>query len=77
MFMKGLAGLVCDTHLKAGMTVSNESGYYADGKFDIPIEIIVLVREVKTPNMFGDKDISALGMLPSVQSTRTWSIQAC
>ena len=41
--------------LKAGMTISNEPGYYADGKFGIRIESIVLVREVKTPNNFGDK----------------------
>ncbi|KAF8632157.1 hypothetical protein AX17_004898 [Amanita inopinata Kibby_2008] len=41
--------------LKAGMTVSNEPGYYADGQFGIRIENIVLVREVKTPNNFGDK----------------------
>jgi len=41
--------------LKAGMTVSNEPGYYADGKFGIRIENIVLVREVKTLNNFGDK----------------------
>lgn len=37
------------------MTVSNEPGYYADGRFGIRIESIVLVREVKTPNNFGDK----------------------
>ena len=37
------------------MTISNEPGYYADGKFGIRIESIVLVREVKTPNNFGDK----------------------
>jgi Xaa-Pro aminopeptidase len=41
--------------LKAGMTISNEPGYYADGRFGIRIESIVLVREVKTPNNFGDK----------------------
>ncbi|KAF9443545.1 putative Xaa-Pro aminopeptidase P [Macrolepiota fuliginosa MF-IS2] len=41
--------------LKAGMTVSNEPGYYEDGKYGIRIENIVLVREVKTPNNFGDK----------------------
>jgi Xaa-Pro aminopeptidase len=41
--------------LKAGMTVSNEPGYYADGRFGIRIESIVLVKEVKTPNNFGDK----------------------
>lgn len=37
------------------MTVSNEPGYYADGRFGIRIENIVLVKEVKTPNNFGDK----------------------
>jgi len=41
--------------LKAGMTISNEPGYYADGQFGIRIESIVLVREVKTPNNFGEK----------------------
>jgi len=41
--------------LKAGMTVSNEPGYYADGKYGIRIENIVLVREAKTLNNFGDK----------------------
>ncbi|KAJ3507038.1 hypothetical protein NLJ89_g6529 [Agrocybe chaxingu] len=41
--------------LKAGMTVSNEPGYYADGRFGIRIENIVLVRVAETPNNFGDK----------------------
>lgn len=41
--------------LKAGMTISNEPGYYADGRFGIRIESIVLVREVNTPHNFGDK----------------------
>ncbi|KAG6808310.1 hypothetical protein H0H92_004561 [Tricholoma furcatifolium] len=44
-----------NTPLKAGMTVSNEPGYYADGRFGIRIESIVLVRDIKTPNNFGDK----------------------
>ncbi|KAJ7199231.1 peptidase M24, structural domain-containing protein [Mycena pura] len=43
------------TALKPGMTLSNEPGYYADGKFGIRIENIVLVRKVDTPNNFGDK----------------------
>lgn len=58
------------TPLKAGMTVSNgmcrlenwtithirtEPGYYADGRFGIRIENVVVVRETKTPNNFGDK----------------------
>jgi Xaa-Pro aminopeptidase len=37
------------------MTVSNEPGFYADGRYGIRIENIVLVREVKTANNFGDK----------------------
>lgn len=37
------------------MTVSNEPGYYADGRFGIRIENIVLVRDANTPNNFGDK----------------------
>jgi Xaa-Pro aminopeptidase len=32
-----------------------EPGYYADGRFGIRIESIVLVREAKTRNNFGDK----------------------
>ncbi|KAI0682934.1 Creatinase/aminopeptidase [Cytidiella melzeri] len=43
------------TALKAGMTVSNEPGYYADGRFGIRIENVVVVREVQTPNNFGEK----------------------
>ncbi|KAI0360351.1 Creatinase/aminopeptidase [Trametes cingulata] len=44
-----------NTALKPGMTVSNEPGYYADGQYGIRIENIVIVREAKTPNNFGDK----------------------
>ncbi|GJJ10622.1 hypothetical protein Clacol_004849 [Clathrus columnatus] len=42
-----------DTTLKAGMTVSNEPGYYEDGKFGIRIENIIIVKKVETPNNFG------------------------
>ncbi|KJA26862.1 hypothetical protein HYPSUDRAFT_36019 [Hypholoma sublateritium FD-334 SS-4] len=41
--------------LKAGMTISNEPGYYADGRFGIRIENIVLVRDVQLKNNFGEK----------------------
>ncbi|KAI0371389.1 Creatinase/aminopeptidase [Pilatotrama ljubarskyi] len=44
-----------NTALKPGMTVSNEPGYYADGQYGIRIENIVIVRDAKTPNNFGDK----------------------
>ncbi|KAG2058189.1 hypothetical protein BDR06DRAFT_950602 [Suillus hirtellus] len=32
------------------MTVSNEPGYYADGRYGIRIENDVIVREAETPN---------------------------
>ncbi|CAG8728850.1 11662_t:CDS:2, partial [Acaulospora morrowiae] len=44
-----------DVPLQVGMTVTNEPGYYEDGKFGIRIETVLLVREVKTPNNFGDR----------------------
>jgi len=37
------------------MITSNEPGYYADGKFGIRIENLVVVRDAKTPNNFNDK----------------------
>lgn len=37
------------------MTLTDEPGYYEDGKFGIRIENTMLVREVKTPNNFSDK----------------------
>ncbi|KAG8763971.1 hypothetical protein FRC11_007652, partial [Ceratobasidium sp. 423] len=43
------------TKLKEGMVLSNEPGYYADGKFGIRIESIVLIRKVSTPNDFGSR----------------------
>ncbi|CAG8638806.1 11094_t:CDS:2 [Ambispora leptoticha] len=44
-----------DTPFQAGMTVTDEPGYYEDGKFGIRIESLLIVREVKTPNNFGDR----------------------
>jgi len=43
------------TPLRAGMTVSNEPGYYADGDYGIRIENVVIVREAQTLHNFGDK----------------------
>ncbi|EPS95616.1 hypothetical protein FOMPIDRAFT_1025722 [Fomitopsis schrenkii] len=43
------------TPLKSGMTVSDEPGFYADGRFGIRIENVVVVREANTPNNFGEK----------------------
>ncbi|CAI2192755.1 17425_t:CDS:2, partial [Funneliformis geosporum] len=44
-----------DVPLQAGMTVTNEPGYYEDGKFGIRIETLVFVREVETPHNFDDR----------------------
>jgi len=37
------------------MTITNEPGYYEDGKFGIRIENILVTVEKKTPNNFGGK----------------------
>ncbi|TPX58919.1 hypothetical protein SpCBS45565_g07872 [Spizellomyces sp. 'palustris'] len=44
-----------DVQLEAGMTVTNEPGYYKDGSFGIRIENVLLIRDVKTPHNFGDR----------------------
>ncbi|KAJ1979820.1 hypothetical protein H4R35_001359 [Dimargaris xerosporica] len=41
--------------LAAGMTVTNEPGYYEDGKFGIRIENVLLVKDADTQHNFGDK----------------------
>lgn len=51
-----------NTSLEAGMIVSNEPGYYADGEFGIRIENLLEVVEVETPYKFGDKQY--LGFKP-------------
>ncbi|KAI9345120.1 peptidase M24, structural domain-containing protein [Pilaira anomala] len=38
-----------------GMTVTDEPGYYEDGKFGIRIENVILVKDVDTPNNFGGR----------------------
>ncbi|KAF9788041.1 Creatinase/aminopeptidase [Thelephora terrestris] len=47
--------ITSNTPLRAGMTLSNEPGYYEDGKYGIRIESIVIIREAETPNNFGQK----------------------
>lgn len=44
-----------DTPLAVGMTVTNEPGYYEDGKFGIRIENVLIVRKADTPHNFGDR----------------------
>ncbi|KAH8733136.1 putative Xaa-Pro aminopeptidase P [Phaeosphaeriaceae sp. PMI808] len=41
--------------LAVGNVISDEPGYYEDGKFGIRIENMVLVKEVSTNHKFGDK----------------------
>ncbi|KAI9487677.1 MAG: hypothetical protein EXX96DRAFT_473102, partial [Benjaminiella poitrasii] len=45
-----------NTPLAAGMTVTDEPGYYEDGKFGIRIENVLIVRNADTPNNFGDRN---------------------
>ncbi|KZO98526.1 Creatinase/aminopeptidase [Calocera viscosa TUFC12733] len=45
-----------DTALKPGMVISDEPGYYADGRFGIRIENVIIVTKAETPNRFGDRD---------------------
>jgi Xaa-Pro aminopeptidase len=41
--------------LSAGNVISDEPGFYEDGKFGIRIENIIMAREVETAHKFGDK----------------------
>ncbi|RUS34439.1 peptidase M24, structural domain-containing protein [Jimgerdemannia flammicorona] len=43
------------TPLQAGMTVTDEPGYYEDGNFGIRIENVLLVKDVQLRNNFGDR----------------------
>ncbi|RWS28994.1 aminopeptidase-like protein, partial [Leptotrombidium deliense] len=43
-----------DIGLQEGMILSNEPGYYEDGKFGIRIESLVLVKKAETKYNFGD-----------------------
>ncbi|KAG0018511.1 hypothetical protein BGZ82_000415 [Podila clonocystis] len=42
--------------LVPGMTLTNEPGYYEDGKFGIRIENVLLVKKKETRHRFGGKD---------------------
>ncbi|KAJ3150312.1 hypothetical protein HK101_001967 [Irineochytrium annulatum] len=41
--------------MEAGMTITNEPGYYEDGAFGIRIENVMVVKEVETANNFGGR----------------------
>lgn len=42
------------SHARNELMFVLEPGYYADGRYGIRIESIVIVREAKTPNDFGN-----------------------
>ncbi|KAI9361248.1 peptidase M24, structural domain-containing protein [Zopfochytrium polystomum] len=44
-----------DVPLEAGMTVSNEPGYYEDGEFGIRIENVLAVKEIQASKNFGGR----------------------
>ena len=44
-----------EVSLAVGNVVSDEPGYYEDGKFGIRIENMIMVKEVETKHKFGDK----------------------
>ncbi|KAF2263830.1 putative Xaa-Pro aminopeptidase P [Lojkania enalia] len=44
-----------EVSLSVGNVVSDEPGYYEDGKFGIRIENMVMVKQVETNHQFGDK----------------------
>lgn len=51
----GTRAVFNETSLKENMVVSNEPGYYEDGKWGIRIENLVIVKKAETRNNFGGK----------------------
>ncbi|KAM4055647.1 metallopeptidase family M24 domain-containing protein [Hirsutella rhossiliensis] len=60
-----------EVSLAHGNVLSNEPGYYEDGRFGVRIENVMLVREVETDHCFGDKPFlgfSHVTMVPYCQN---------
>lgn len=55
--------------LVAGMTITDEPGYYRDGAFGIRIENVLLTVQARTPHNFGDKGYCAFQPLTVVPIT--------
>jgi len=67
------------TPLQPGMVLSNEPGYYEDGGFGIRIENLLVVREAKTANNFGDKKymrFEVLTHIPIQKKLVDWSLMS-
>ena len=67
-----------DTALQAGHVLSNEPGYYADGKFGIRIENVMGVKLSETRNNFGNKgylEFEHFTMVSYLSASR-WAMQS-
>ncbi|KAL6242670.1 hypothetical protein RBB50_010316 [Rhinocladiella similis] len=51
----GTRAAYSEVSLSIGNVISDEPGYYEDGKFGIRIENMIMAREAKTNHKFGDK----------------------
>jgi Xaa-Pro aminopeptidase len=56
------------------LTSCSEPGYYADGRFGIRIENVVVVKDVKTLNNFGDKGFLGFENFTMVSSSRYYDV---
>jgi Xaa-Pro aminopeptidase len=52
--------------------VRTEPGYYADGRFGVRIESVVVVKETKTPNNFGAKGYLGFEHVTLVRTLSTY-----
>ncbi|KAJ3322812.1 hypothetical protein HDV06_002673 [Boothiomyces sp. JEL0866] len=52
----GIRPTLNEAKLLAGMTVTNEPGFYKDGSYGIRIENVLLIKHVETANKFGGVD---------------------
>ena len=60
--------------LEASADLPTEPGYYADGRYGIRIENVVVVREAKTPNNFGGKGYLGFERLTMVRVVGSTSV---
>jgi len=65
-----------EVELISGMVMSNEPGYYADGKFGIRIENIDVVKMSATPMNFGGKEFMEFEHVTMVSNFESRKVQA-
>lgn len=61
--------------LAEGHVISNEPGYYADGKWGIRIENVVVTKKVQTTWKFGDKEYFGFEHFTMVSRSRLWRMR--